>query len=199
MYLWSTKTLDSIQLIFTFYRVSPAHRPKPIGSTGRNRSFPLTQLPTRMDTIPPPQRFQNDCAPLINGLPDPIHTATQTTLVRPLKYIKKNNPWTVIYIYGTNNNDFRRRCPIFFDSYYTFSLKPNTRGRTAGKTTTFSCIRLRRLQDTGSAACLISTVSTPSRPPPGCPLGLSLRPWSGTGRLKGESFVSVRLQNLNIM
>lgn len=43
----------------------------------------MSQLPVRMDTIPPPQKFQNigDYNPIINGLPDPIHTATQTTLV----------------------------------------------------------------------------------------------------------------------
>ncbi|XP_023310837.1 uncharacterized protein LOC108904534 isoform X1 [Anoplophora glabripennis] len=82
-------------------KVSPAHRPKPIGSTGRNRSFPLTQLPARMDTIPPPQRFQNDCLLLINGLPDPIHTATQTTLPKT----KHQRP------YGWENNEFQLHPP----------------------------------------------------------------------------------------
>ncbi|KAJ8935086.1 hypothetical protein NQ314_013031 [Rhamnusium bicolor] len=81
-------------------KVSPAHRPKTNG--GRNRSFPLTQLPPRMDTIPPPQKFQNnECAPIINGLPDPIHTATQTTLPKT----KHQRP------YGWENNDFTLNPP----------------------------------------------------------------------------------------
>ncbi|XP_057670667.1 uncharacterized protein LOC130902495 isoform X1 [Diorhabda carinulata] len=93
----------------TFYRVSPTHRlsknrtsgiSTPVGNSGRNnRSFPLTQLPQRMDTIPPPQRFQNDhnATSNINGLPpDPIHTATQTTLPKT----KHQRP------YGWENNDF---------------------------------------------------------------------------------------------
>ncbi|XP_057670672.1 uncharacterized protein LOC130902495 isoform X6 [Diorhabda carinulata] len=90
-------------------KVSPTHRlsknrtsgiSTPVGNSGRNnRSFPLTQLPQRMDTIPPPQRFQNDhnATSNINGLPpDPIHTATQTTLPKT----KHQRP------YGWENNDF---------------------------------------------------------------------------------------------
>ncbi|XP_056630171.1 uncharacterized protein LOC130440832 isoform X6 [Diorhabda sublineata] len=90
-------------------KVSPTHRlsknrtsgiSTPVGNAGRNnRSFPLTQLPQRMDTIPPPQRFQNDhnVTSNINGLPpDPIHTATQTTLPKT----KHQRP------YGWENNDF---------------------------------------------------------------------------------------------
>lgn len=63
------------------FRVSPAHGPKRNGS--RTRGFPLTQLPGRMETIPPPQKFRNkDFVGSVNGLPEPIqHSATQTTLV----------------------------------------------------------------------------------------------------------------------
>ncbi|CAG9862701.1 unnamed protein product [Phyllotreta striolata] len=93
-------------------KVSPTHRPtKPHngggGGAGRNhhRSFPLTQLPLRMETIPPPQRFQNDhnAAPIIiNGLPpDPIHTATQTTLPKT----KHQRP------FGWEHNDFTLNPP----------------------------------------------------------------------------------------
>ncbi|KAJ8958911.1 hypothetical protein NQ318_019680 [Aromia moschata] len=81
-------------------KVSPAHRPKT--NSGRNRSFPLTQLPPRMDTIPPPQRFQNnERTPMINGIPDPIHTATQTTLPKT----KHQRP------FGWENNDFTLNPP----------------------------------------------------------------------------------------
>lgn len=85
--------------IIHFYRVSPSHRPKSRNGNANNsglgenvsrvkyhhRSFPLTQLIPRADTIPPPQKFRNNERQnmmIINGLPyDPIHTATQTTLV----------------------------------------------------------------------------------------------------------------------
>ncbi|KAG5862081.1 hypothetical protein JTB14_006802 [Gonioctena quinquepunctata] len=64
----------------------------------------MTQLPPRMDTIPPPQRFQNECnnvTKIVNGLPDPIHTATQTTLPKT----KHQRP------YGWENNDFTLNPP----------------------------------------------------------------------------------------
>lgn len=66
---------------FLFCRVSPAHGPK--RSSGRTRGFPLTQLPGRIETIPPPQKFRNKdfSAGDVNGLPDPVNSATQTTLV----------------------------------------------------------------------------------------------------------------------
>ncbi|XP_049822846.1 uncharacterized protein LOC109594264 isoform X2 [Aethina tumida] len=75
--------------------ISPSHKPK---STSRNKGFQMSQLPVRMDTIPPPQKFQNigDYNPIINGLPDPIHTATQTTLPKT----RHQRP------YGWENNDF---------------------------------------------------------------------------------------------
>ncbi|CAG9838650.1 unnamed protein product, partial [Diabrotica balteata] len=97
-------------------KVSPTHRASKSrsgsvnsvtgGSGGRShRSFPLTQLPPRMDTIPPPQRFQNDnsAAPIIiNGLPlDPVHTATQTTLPKT----KHQRP------FGWESNDFTLNPP----------------------------------------------------------------------------------------
>nr|XP_023012011.1 uncharacterized protein LOC111502228 [Leptinotarsa decemlineata] len=87
-------------------KVSPTHRPKSRNSSGggmrNHRSFPMTQLPPRMDTIPPPQRFQNECNNVaINGLPDPIHTATQTTLPKT----KHQRP------YGWENNDFTLNPP----------------------------------------------------------------------------------------
>lgn len=75
-------------------KVSPVHRPKTHNS--RSRGFPLTQLPSRTDTIPPPQNFQNSDYPSLNGLPDPVHTATQTTLPKT----RHQRP------YGWENNDF---------------------------------------------------------------------------------------------
>ncbi|KAJ8916297.1 hypothetical protein NQ315_016438 [Exocentrus adspersus] len=99
-------------------KVSPAHRAKPIGSSGRNRSFPLTQLPPRMDTIPPPQRFQNEYMPLINGLPDPVHTATQTTLPKT----KHQRP------YGWENNDFQLQPPPPPPPGYRFGSLPYQHG-----------------------------------------------------------------------
>lgn len=59
-------------------RVSPVHKPK--ANNIKNRGFPLTQLPHRIETIPPPQNFQNNDSSLLNGLPEPMHSATQTTL-----------------------------------------------------------------------------------------------------------------------
>ncbi|KAJ8975829.1 hypothetical protein NQ317_001225 [Molorchus minor] len=97
--------LNMFYPVYQFYlslsRVSPAHRPKTAGGRN-NRSFPLTQLPPRMDTIPPPQRFQNnERTPVINGMLDPIHTATQTTLPKT----KHQRP------YGWENNDFTLNPP----------------------------------------------------------------------------------------
>lgn len=63
-------------------RVSPAHGGK--RNVGRARGFPLTQLPGRIETIPPPQKFRNkEMSVSANGLlMEPIqHSATQTTLV----------------------------------------------------------------------------------------------------------------------
>jgi hypothetical protein len=84
-------------------KVSPAHRPKNTSNTSRNRQFPLTQLPpARVETIPPPQKFQNnEYTPILNGLPDPIHTATQTTLPKT----RHQRP------YGWENNDFTLNPP----------------------------------------------------------------------------------------
>lgn len=91
-------------------KVSPAHSSKRNGNKSRSGGgFPLSQIPPplqqqlpqqqqhRVETIPPPQKFQNSTsppcagngdtidgcyyAPVINGLlPDPKHSATQTTL-----------------------------------------------------------------------------------------------------------------------
>ncbi|XP_045469868.1 uncharacterized protein LOC123677412 isoform X3 [Harmonia axyridis] len=82
-------------------KVSPVHRPKTNNS--KNRSFPLTQLPSRIETIPPPQKFQNnsESPSLVNGLPDPIHSATQTTLPKT----RHQRP------YGWENNDFTLNPP----------------------------------------------------------------------------------------
>ncbi|KAL3280692.1 hypothetical protein HHI36_003929, partial [Cryptolaemus montrouzieri] len=82
-------------------KVSPVHRPKTNNS--KNRGFPLTQLPTRIETIPPPQKFQNvsESPSLVNGLPDPIHSATQTTLPKT----RHQRP------YGWENNDFHLNPP----------------------------------------------------------------------------------------
>ncbi|XP_008193254.1 uncharacterized protein LOC659317 isoform X1 [Tribolium castaneum] len=83
-------------------KVSPAHRPKTSTNSSRNRQFPLTQLPPRVETIPPPHKFQNnEYTPIINGLPDPIHTATQTTLPKT----RHQRP------YGWENNDFTLNPP----------------------------------------------------------------------------------------
>ncbi|GJQ85993.1 hypothetical protein Trydic_g14937 [Trypoxylus dichotomus] len=80
-------------------RVSPAHSGK--RNSNRSRAFPLTQLPVRMDTIPPPQNFQNRDVPIINGMPDPKHTATQTTLPKT----RHQRP------YGWEHNDFNLQPP----------------------------------------------------------------------------------------
>ncbi|XP_022914133.1 uncharacterized protein [Onthophagus taurus] len=82
-----------------FSKVSPAHSGKRNGN--RQKYFPLTQLPNRNDTIPPPQSFQNGEVPIINGLPDPKHTATQTTLPKT----RHQRP------YGWESNDFNLQPP----------------------------------------------------------------------------------------
>ncbi|XP_017786394.1 PREDICTED: uncharacterized protein LOC108569380, partial [Nicrophorus vespilloides] len=57
-------------------KVSPAHSSKRNGN--KPRTSPITQ--PRIETIPPPQRFQNhEFTPVVNGLPEK-HSATQTTL-----------------------------------------------------------------------------------------------------------------------
>ncbi|CAH0557140.1 unnamed protein product [Brassicogethes aeneus] len=82
-------------------KVSPSHRPKL--TNNRSRGFQIPPLPLRMDTIPPPQKFQNitEYNPIINGIPDPIHTATQTTFPKT----KHQRP------YGWENNDFALQPP----------------------------------------------------------------------------------------
>lgn len=100
-------------------RVSPSHGPKRNGS--RSRGFPLTQLPTRVETIPPPQKFRNmDFPPSVNGLPEPIqHSATQTTLVSTIPVPKISQLLTLRFQpktrhqrpFGWETNDFALNPP----------------------------------------------------------------------------------------
>lgn len=98
------------------YRVSPSHGPKRTNT--RSRGFPLTQLPARVETIPPPQKFRNNFSgAAVNGLPDPVqHSATQTTLVNKIAEQKLALRFNICLPfqpktrhqrpYGWENNDF---------------------------------------------------------------------------------------------
>ncbi|XP_031342652.1 uncharacterized protein LOC116170415 isoform X2 [Photinus pyralis] len=75
-------------------KVSPTKRTTP----KRTREFPLTRPHGRIETIPPPPKFQNNS---FNGTFEPKHIATQTTLPKT----RHQRP------YGWENNDFNLQAP----------------------------------------------------------------------------------------
>lgn len=75
-------------------KVSPTKRTTP----KRTREFPLTRPHGRIETIPPPPKFQNNS---FNGTFQPKHIATQTTLPKT----RHQRP------YGWENNDFNLQAP----------------------------------------------------------------------------------------
>ncbi|KAF5305204.1 hypothetical protein FQA39_LY09292 [Lamprigera yunnana] len=75
-------------------KVSPTKRTK----TKRTREFPLTRPQGRLETIPPPPRFQNNS---LNGSYEPKHIATQTTLPKT----RHQRP------YGWERSDFNLQAP----------------------------------------------------------------------------------------
>ncbi|KAK5646312.1 hypothetical protein RI129_004776 [Pyrocoelia pectoralis] len=75
-------------------KVSPTKRTTP----KRTREFPLTRPHARIETIPPPLKFQNNS---FSGTFEPKHIATQTTLPKT----RHQRP------YGWENNDFNLQAP----------------------------------------------------------------------------------------